>query len=179
VGVVVIGGFFGAASLALDHTPAPSTMGLLGLTASWLGDGSPARVLALVGGIAGVLLSAWLGWRTRRRPERLEAGLAGALVLSLLVTPHLLAHDLVVLAPALVFLLARAASLEPGHWPGRLGVVILVAWVGLAVLISFDAGNGAPAPPGRLVPWGLLAAAAGCWVLSRQPSAPTGKVVSL
>jgi hypothetical protein len=161
VGPAATLGFLGASSFALGHTPAASTLGLLGLAASWLGSGSVAGGIAIAGGVLGVAACGLLGWRSRGHPDRLEATLAGATALSLLVAPHLLAHDLVVLAPAFVWVAARAARLDqPRPWPGRAGTYVVVGWLLLVLLVALDTGAGAPAPPGRLVPWGLIAAAA-------------------
>ncbi|MGA2282290.1 MAG: glycosyltransferase family 87 protein [Candidatus Dormibacteria bacterium] len=166
-------GFIGASSFALGNTPAASTLGLLGLAASWLGAGSAATGIAIVGGVLGVAACGFLGWRSHGRPDRLEATLAGAAALSLVVAPHLLAHDLVVLAPAFVWVAARAARHDVPHpWPGRTGTVVLAGWLLLVLLIALDTGAGAPAPPGRLVPWGLTAAAAALAVWERRRRAP-------
>jgi MFS family permease len=154
-------GFLGASSFALGNTPAASTLGLLGLAASWLGSGSAATGIAIGGGVLGIAACGLLGWRSHGHPDRLEATLAGAAALSLLVAPHLLAHDLVVLAPAFVWVAARAAHRDaPRPWPAHAGMYVVVGWLVLALLIALDTGAGGSAPPGRLVPWGLMAAAA-------------------
>jgi hypothetical protein len=166
VSVVTVGpsatlSFLGTSSFALGNTPAASTLGLLGLAASWLGSGSAATGIAIAGGVLGIAACGLLGWRSHGHPDRLEATLAAAAALSLLVAPHLLAHDLVVLAPAFVWVAARAAHIDVPHpWPGRAGMYVVVGWLALALLIALDIGAGAPAPPGRLVPWGLMAVAA-------------------
>ena len=162
-------GFLGASSFALGNIPARSTVGLLGLAASWLGSGSVAGGIAIAGGVLGVAACVYLGWRSRGHPDRLEITLAGAAALSLLVAPHLLPHDLVVLAPVFVWVAARAAQLDaPRTWPGRTGITVLAGWLGFALLVAIDAGAGAPAPPGRLVPWGLMAAAVALALWQRQ-----------
>jgi hypothetical protein len=173
-------GFLGASSFALGNTPAASTLGLLGLAASWLGSGAAATGIAIGGGALGIAACGLLGWSSHRHPDRLETTLAGAAALSLLVAPHLLAHDLVVLAPAFVWVAARAAHRDAPHpWPGRAGLCVVVGWLLLALVIAEDTGAGAPAPPGRLVPWGLItvAVALASWQ-SRAPAtasaAPTG-----
>jgi len=106
-----------------------------------------------------------LGARSAGRPMRLEAALAGALALSLVASPHLLAHDLVLLAPAFGWCLARAAAADgTAAWPSQAAGRLLTAWVGLNLLVDLDTGNSAPAPPGRLVPWALLLAGAAALV---------------
>jgi hypothetical protein len=157
-GAAATGAFLGATVLALGHTPAPSTLGLLGIASSWLGDGAAARVIAVAGGIAGVASAGYLGWRARGRRVLLEAGLAGAAALSLVVAPHLLAHDLVFLAPAFVWMCGRVGRGDaPRGWPAPRARAVIGAWFVLALLIALDAGAGDPAPPGRVVPLGLLA----------------------
>ena len=173
VGPAATLGFLGASSFALGNTPAPSTLGLLGLAASWLGAGPAASAIAIAGGVLGVTACAALGWRSRGHSARLEASLAAATALSLLVAPHLLAHDLVVLAPAFVWVAGRAARLDlPRPWPGRAGIRVVAGWLLLALLIALDTGAGGPAPPGRVVPWGLMAAAAALAAWSWPGPAP-------
>ncbi len=165
-------GFLGASSFALSNIPARSTVGLLGLAASWLGSGSAAGGFAIAGGVVGVAACVCLGWRSRGHIDRLETTLAGAAALSLLVAPHLLTHDLVVLTPAFVWVAARAARFDaPRPWPGRAGSTVLLGWLVLALLVALDAGASAPAPPGRLVPWGLLGVAVGLAVWQGSRSA--------
>ena len=98
-----------------------------------------------------------LGSRSRGVPHALEVSLAGAVALSLVASPHLLPHDLVILAPAFAWCVARAAATEAAPWPGLVTIRLIGAWAVLGVLTLVDTGNAAPAPPGRLVPLGLLA----------------------
>ena len=177
VGVATTLAFLGNTAFALGHTPASSTLGLLGLASSWLGSGDTASILALAGGGLGIAAAFAIGWRSRGRPELLEVSLAAAVALTLLVSPHLLPHDLALTAPAFVWLSARAARLdEPQPWPGRRATAVLAGWLTMAVLVALDLGNSAQAPPGRVVPWGLMAAAVILFVWqSRSPMAvPTG-----
>ena len=139
-----------------------------GLAGSWLGTGSAAY--ALIGALS---LATWaaagvVGWRTRRRPDLFEPSLATAVVLSLLAAPHLLVHDLTLLAPPLVWLLGWRAAAHPRAWPDRASLLLIGGWVLLSVLARVDLGQDSPAPPGRLVPWALIAAGgAGVWMLLR------------
>ena len=161
VGPAATAGFVGANLFALGHTPAASTLGLLGLASSWLGTGPLPAGIALGGGILCLLGAGALGEHSRAGRARLETTLAAAAALSLVLSPHLLAYDLVILAPAMVWVGGRAAALDTGQpWPGRHAAAVIAGWLALAVLVVIDAGASAPAPPGRLVPWGLLAASA-------------------
>jgi hypothetical protein len=162
-----VAGFVGALGGALANTPPPSTVGLAGLVSSWTGSGPSTVALVLSGSLVALAAAAVLGVRSRRR-DRLEWALGGAVALSLLVAPHLLTHDLVLLAPPLVWCTARAvrrgatdATASGWAWPA-------LAWMALAALVALDAGNGAQAPPGRVVPWGLIAGGAAALLALRQ-----------
>lgn len=128
--------------------PLASLLGADGLTGSWLGDGSAAVIAGWV--LAAVALAgcAVLG-DAQRRAGPLEPRLAAVIALSLLASPHLLAHDLVLLAPA--FLWACAAG-------GRSARVAAALWVAVSVALALDLGSSATGPPGRLVPVVLIAA---------------------
>ena len=73
-----------------------------------------------------------------------------------MASPHLLPHDLVILAPVFAWGAARAAAADPAPWPGLVTIRVIAAWAALAVLTLVDTGNAAPAPPGRLVPLALI-----------------------
>jgi len=170
VGPGGLAGFLGALRLSYGHTPPASTLGLAGLAASWLGDTALAAFAATALALAGLAACAALGARSRSRPAAVETSLAAATAVSLLVSPHLLPHDLVVLAPAFVWASARAATADlVAVWPGRLSLQALLAWIGLDLLAVLDTGNASHAPPGRVVPWAL--AAAGVAALRIRPPA--------
>jgi len=174
VGPGGIGGFLSALGFAYGNTPGASTLGIPGLVASWLGTGAlPATI-----GVGGLLLAlagcALLGARSRRNPIALEASLAGAAALSLVASPHLLAHDLVILAPAFAWCAARAAASDASAWPGAATLRVVAAWALLGVMAFLDTGNSAPAPPGRLVPLGLLGIGVAALMVSGSRSRATG-----
>jgi hypothetical protein len=162
-------------SASPDVSPLPTMLGFAGLVYSNLHSGMLAEVLAAAGVAVAVALAAVLGRASRRDPGRLEVALAGATALSLLSAPHLLVHDLVVLAPALVWCLARAGhSLRNGAYSWReLGLV--GGWMALSYAALADVGNGTVGLPGRMVPWILLlaagAAVAVCWSGRSQATA--------
>jgi len=60
------------------------------------------------------------------------------------------------LAPAFAWCAARAAAADFAPWPGLVTIRLIAAWAILAVLTLVDTGNAAAAPPGRLVPLGLI-----------------------
>lgn len=150
--------WLGAVGLSSGHSPLASLLGYTGLAGSWLGDTTAARALGLIASAAAVLACAVIGLRVRGRPDRLEPALAGAAALSLAAAPHLLSHDLAVVAPVAAIAFAWALSLRPGGGPELVRVSAI--WGGLCLAALLDLGNGAPAPPGRLVPWALTAAGA-------------------
>jgi hypothetical protein len=156
VGWSGMAGFVSALSFAVSNTPGASTLGLPGLVASWLGGGAIPMAIGIAGSLIALTGCGVLGARSRRRPGALEASLAGAAALSLVASPHLLPHDLVILAPAFAWCAARAAAVEIGPWPGLASIRVIAGWAVLGVLTLVDTGNAAPAPPGRLVPLGLI-----------------------
>jgi hypothetical protein len=160
VGPAGTAGFISAFRLSADVAPVRSMLGLSGLLTSDLGTGPLIAVLAAVGGALAVIAAAALGRVSRGDPARLEAALAGATVLSLLCTPHLLAQDLVLLAPVLMWCAARATAVAAARssQPWReAGLVVLWAAMGEAAMIDLHEYTGGDL--GRLVPWTLLAAA--------------------
>lgn len=74
--------------------------------------GAVELVYALQGVVAlGVLCAlAWLWWSVRSRPETLPAAKAATCSGALLVTPYVLDYDMLVLAPAIAFLVADGLS---------------------------------------------------------------------
>ncbi|HEV3273520.1 MAG TPA: glycosyltransferase family 87 protein [Candidatus Dormibacteraeota bacterium] len=156
VGWSGMAGFVSALSFAVSNTPGASTLGLPGLVASWLGGGAIPMAIGIAGSLIALTGCGVLGARSCLRPGALEASLAGAAALSLVASPHLLPHDLVILAPAFAWCAARAAAVEIGPWPGLASIRVIAGWAVLGVLTLVDTGNAAPAPPGRLVPLGLL-----------------------
>jgi Glycosyltransferase family 87 len=146
-------GWLGSLSGSATHSPLPSLLGFTGLAGSWIHAEAPAQALAAVGSAAAVGACWLLGDRARRQAELLEPSLAGATALSLVAAPHLLMHDLALLAPALAWTVAWAAGRG-----GRLLASVAAGWVTLNLAALLDLGNASSAPPGRLVPLALVAA---------------------
>lgn len=165
VGPAGVGGFVHAAVDSTSRWPLRQMLGFTGLTGSWLGDTAAAHAIAAAGTLVAVAACGLLGDRWRRHPQSLEPALAAATALSLLAAPHLLGHDLTLVAPALVWSMAAATARDPARksWPGKYSSRVL----GLCLLFNLaallDLGNDRPAPPGRIVPWTLLAGAAAGW----------------
>lgn len=161
---------FVRAVLQPSNSPVARLQGATGLFGSLFGSGLGPFAAALVAGLAASIVAAWLGAVSRTRRDLLEPALAGAAVLSLFASPHLLGHDLTLLAPIVVATLAWTASREATAaqpWPGRATSLVVAAWVALSFATMFDLGQSSVGPPGRLTPWVLLALAALCAVAVR------------
>jgi Glycosyltransferase family 87 len=146
-------GWLGSLAGSATHSPLPSLLGFTGLFGSWIRVDAVAQALAAVASVAAVGACWLLGDRSRRRPGLLEPSLAGATALSLVAAPHLLMHDLALLAPALAWTVAWAAARGPRCLAG-----LAAGWVLLNLAAVLDLGNASSAPPGRLVPLALVAA---------------------
>jgi hypothetical protein len=172
VGPGGLGGFVDAARSDAGRWPLASMLGFTGLFGSWLGDGAATQLLAAAGSVLAVGGCLLLGRRLAGSRSALEPCLAAATLLSLLASPHLLSHDLVLLAPVLVGLMGWAAvrdGLVPR--PGAHTRAVLAGWVLLSLAAAVDLGSQAAAPPGRLVPWALLGLA-GLLIWNLRPGAP-------
>ena len=161
VGPGGLAGFAGALQADAGRWPLASLLGFTGLTGSWLGNGATAQLVAALGSAAAVGACVALGHLLRRGRVALEPALAAATLLSLVASPHLLSHDLVLLAPAFAWLAAWAAGRDaPVPWPGAWSRAVLAGWTVIALATAIDLGAQSPAPPGRLVPWALAGLAA-------------------
>jgi alpha-1,2-mannosyltransferase len=143
-----------------NRWPLAEFLGFSGLFGSWLGNTATAQALAAVCSAGAVAACGVLGVRSRV-PAQFETALAGTMALTLVASPHLYGHDLVLLAPAAAWMLARAARLDGAQpWPGARSRRMLMLWLLFNCAAVLDFGNGHPAPPGRLVPLALVAAGA-------------------
>ena len=172
IGPSGVGGFVSALGFAYGNTPGASTVGIPGLVASWLGTGTLPSTLGVIGSLGALAGCAILGARSRGGSIALEVSLAGAAALSLAASPHLLSHDIVILAPVFAWCAARAAAADAARWPGMATLRVAGAWAILGLAAFIDTGNAAPAPPGRLVPLALIGIGAAALVItgSRSPA---------
>jgi hypothetical protein len=158
VAAVGVGGLesYVGALLQPSNSPVREMLGFSGLFGSSLGPGRLTDVLTIAGGAVALAAAAWVGARSRLRPALLEPALFAATALSLLASPHLLGHDLSLLAPVLVALLGWL-SVRARDWPGPASSAILVAWIVLSALALVDLAGQQSAGTGiRLVPLALI-----------------------
>jgi hypothetical protein len=155
VGVGGVESYVGAL-LQPSNSPVREMLGFSGLFGSTLGPGRVADLLTIAGGAAAVVAAWWVGARARRDPTLLEPAIFAATALSLLASPHLLGHDLTLLAPVLVAALGWLA-VRARSWPDTATAVLLAAWILLSGLALLDlAGEQAGGSGIRLVPWVLI-----------------------
>ncbi|MGA8634005.1 MAG: glycosyltransferase family 87 protein [Candidatus Dormiibacterota bacterium] len=169
--VTVVIGLIGAGPHALtsfitaiatpSNSPTAQMQGTSGLFGSLLGHAPGVFLLAVAAGIAAAGAAGWLGTVAHRRPDLFEPSLCGAVALSLFASPHLLGHDLTLLAPVLVAGLAWLAG-RPAErlWPGSATLGMLGLWVLLSFASQGDLSQNTVGFPGRATPWVLLLTAA-------------------
>jgi hypothetical protein len=158
VAVVGVGGVesYVGALLQPSNSPVREMLGFSGLFGSWLGPGRLTDLLTVAGGAVALMVAFWVGARARREPALLEPALFAVTALSLLASPHLLGHDLTLLAPALVAVLGWLA-VRASAWPGSAGAALLAGWIILSALGLVDlVGDQAGGSGVRLVPWALM-----------------------
>lgn len=155
VGVGGVESYVGAL-LQPSNSPVREMLGFSGLFGSSLGPGRLTDLLTLAGGAVALAAAFWVGATARLRPVLLEPALFAATALSLLASPHLLGHDLSLLAPVLVALLGWLA-VRAHDWPDPASAGLLVAWIVLSALALVDlAGQQSGGTGIRLVPLALI-----------------------
>jgi hypothetical protein len=151
VGVGATLAFVGNVGVAVNGSPLSGDIGIFGAGRGLLGTAG----LAVAGPLAALALVACflLGEAARGRAELLEVGLAGALVLSLVVAPHLHAYDLAILGPAFVWLVARGRATDGARGRVLCEGAVLAGWAVLGVLVALHAFDlwGSRAPLGEVV----------------------------
>jgi len=138
--------------------------------ASWLGESNPSFALGMLLSLVAFAAAAFIGNASRMRENALEPALFAATALSLFGAPHLLGHDLTLLVPTFVAMLAWQWREEAPLWPGRGTFALLACWTMLGLAARQDLGESFVGPPGRLTPLALLLlAAAGVAALRLRP----------
>ena len=178
-GVTIVIGLIGAGPRALasfiaaiatpSNSPTAQMQGTSGLFGSLLGHAPGVFLLAVGAGVAAAAVAGWLGTVAHRRPDLFEPSLCGAVALSLFASPHLLGHDLTLMAPMVVAGAAWLAGRPSGfHWPGPATLSVLGLWVLLSLASLGDLSQNTVGFPGRATPWVLLLTAGGwCAVVAR------------
>lgn len=161
-------------AIATPHdSPTAEMQGSSGLFGSLLGQAPGVYLLSIGAGLTAAVVAGWLGAITRHRGDLLEPSLCAAVALSLFASPHLLGHDLTVLAPVLVGGLAWLAGRPTeAAWPGPGTLVVIAGWALLSVATMADLAQNTVGLPGRATPWALLlVAATWCALTVRAPRA--------
>jgi Glycosyltransferase family 87 len=156
VGPHALAGFVGAVSTP-HNSPTAEMQGSSGLFGSLLGQAPGVYFLSIGAGLLAAAVAGWLGTMAHRRPELLEPSLCGAVTLSLFASPHLLGHDLTLIAPVLVAALAWLAG-RPTEtlWPGPATLAVIAGWALLSFASLEDLAQNSVGLPGRATPWALL-----------------------
>jgi hypothetical protein len=154
-GPSVVGAFLHAAIGSRSFWPLVTMDGITGITGSLLGSGGTADMIGFAACALAAAAALPLG-RLARTPGNLEPALAAAVALTLLASPHLYPHDLAMLTPAAVWVMAWAHQRdhEASATTVRLALAMaLLAWFVFNVLSGIDER----AASAKLVPWCLLA----------------------
>lgn len=165
IGLVAVGphgmaAFVGAVSTP-HNSPTAEMQGSSGLFGSLLGRAPDVYFLSIAAGLAAAAVAGWLGTVCHRRPDLFEPSLCAAVTLSLFASPHLLGHDLTLIAPALVAGFAWLAGRPTERsWPGPATLAVVGAWALLSLASLTDLGQNWIGLPGRATPWALLIVAA-------------------
>jgi hypothetical protein len=171
VGAGGVGGFLSGLSSQVNAGPLAAMISLMGIAVTVFGRTPTAHVVAAVGSLATMAVAALLGSTVRSRPQRLEAALAGATVLSLLASPHAYGDDLALLVPVAAWSLTALAARGGGVRSLRSSVIVI--WVAISAAAYLVMIRALPAL-GNLTPWMLIAAAAlAIAVCHRQGTAAT------
>ena len=163
VGPAGIAGFVGILASSTTRWELATVVSFIGVVGSLFGSGLAAHAIGLVASILACAAAVWLGTTVRRNPSRLDSALAGAVVLSLVASPHAYPDDLVMLAPALVIGVAVAAR-RMGSGVAGLTLTSPVAlvfgcWTLITLAACADLVDAAAFPPGQLAGWALVVAA--------------------
>lgn len=145
-------------AVATPHDlPTAEMQGSSGLFGSLLGQAPEVYFVSIVAGLAAAGVAGWLGTVAQRRSDLLEPTLCGAVALSLFASPHLLGHDLTLLAPVMIAGLAWLAGRPTeGRWPGPATLVVIGSWALLSLATLEDLAQNGVGLPGRATPWALL-----------------------
>jgi Glycosyltransferase family 87 len=165
IGLIAVGphglAAFVSAVSTPHNSPTAEMQGSSGLFGSLLGQAPGVYFLSIGAGLVAAGAAGWLGTIAHRKPDLFEPSLCGAVTLSLFASPHLLGHDLTLIAPVLVAALAWLAGRPTERaWPGAGTLMVVGAWALLSLASLTDLAHSSVGPPGRATPWVLLVVAA-------------------
>ncbi len=161
---LVLGGHGLAAFVALNrstltaHFLPTRDSTILGELWSLVGGGTGTEVAAAALSLVGLVVM-WWGWGRRppRTPTEWRLALSMTTCGSLLLAPHLLAHDLVLLVVPAAWVARSRFERGQSLWP-------VVAWTAAIDLAAvWDTNTATASLPVRAVPLVLLAATWACW----------------
>jgi hypothetical protein len=156
VGPHGLAAFVSAVSIP-DNSPTAEMQGSSGLFGSLLGQAPGVYFLSIGAGLLAAAVAGWLGTIAYRRPDLFEPSLCGAVTLSLFASPHLLGHDLTLIAPVLVVAVGWLAGRPTEtRWPGPATLAVITGWVVLSFASLEDLAQNSVGLPGRATPWALL-----------------------
>ena len=158
------------------NSPTAAMQGSSGLFGPLLGRAPGVYFLSIGAGLLAASIAGWLGTIAHRRPDLLEPSLCGAVTLSLFASPHLLGHDLTLIAPVLVGALAWLAGRPTeSRWPGPATLAVIAGWALLSFASLEDLAQNSVGLPGRATPWALLIAGA-TWCALTVGAGRSGRV---
>jgi hypothetical protein len=134
VGVSGVAAFLNLVAQSSTQFTPNSFVGFYGLSGVIFGPGAPAEMLWLAGATTARVLAFIARVAVRHDRRRLEIGLTVAALVTILSAPHVYVHDLVLLAPMFVWMMADArirdqASLRRTR---RTTVVVIACWLALS-----------------------------------------------
>jgi hypothetical protein len=159
-----VGSFLQAISVSAQLWPYSTMIGAPGLTSNFVSGRGLELILAIPLMTGALILCLCLGHWSRRRLDEPAAALPIAVTLSLFATPHGYVQDLVLLAPALIFLLSQAARRSR-----RVLWALLGTWALLNLTALFQTNGGRSTALGpELIPLALLMLSFVGWVAVRD-----------
>jgi hypothetical protein len=171
VGPAGVAGFVSILASSTTRWELATMVSFIGVVGSLFGNGLTAHLVGLLASLLACAAAVWLGMRVRHDPSRLDTALVGAVVLSLVASPHAYPDDLVMLAPVFVIGVAAAARRMGMGAPLTLASPLAYAfgaWALISVAACVDLIDAASFPPGQLAGWALLLAAVLACVATRQ-----------
>jgi hypothetical protein len=162
VGPAGVAGFVSILASSTTRWELATMVSFIGVVGSVFGNGVTAHLIGLVASLLACAAAVWLGTRVRRDPSRLDTALVGAVVLSLIASPHAYPDDLVMLAPVFVIGVAAAARRMGAASPLELTSPMALAygaWALITIAACADLIDAATFPPGQLAGWALVLAA--------------------